>query len=87
MMPDGVLSIAAHGDPSQTEMALRYPEQCECRDRPIYDRKPRQRFHPRCAAARRRAMERRKYRENAAYRAARRAKAATYYQTRRRRTA
>ena len=82
-----VLSIAVHGDPSQVPLGLLYPEQCECCDRPIYDRHPRQRFHPDCIKARRRAMERRKYRQDEAYRRSRLENASRYYHTRRRATA
>lgn len=66
-----VLSIAAHGDPTQVSLALLYPETCDDCDRPIYDRKPRQRYCVACAKARRRALERRKYREREDYRARR----------------
>lgn len=82
-VPPNVRSIAAHGDPAQTSLALRYPEQCDGCLAPIPDWRPRQRLCADCRKRNRRALERRKYRQNDDYRARRVDKARRYYDDKR----
>ncbi len=82
MVDETPLSIAAGGDPSQTSLARQYPEQCDQCWGPIVDWRPRQRICADCRVANRRAIENRKYRHDADYRARRLAKAHAYYRNR-----